>query len=218
MRRIGAAILVFASALAFTTAIGIGDTVCNPDECPPTHCSDPQSVDGECCQTCKDSSCVWRGCVHFGAFGAQWYPDPCTLCGCYGGEEVCSEIICDEPQCFGYPLKLDSDSCCPRCDWGIADDECAPIPVANISLYATLGDGAQCHDEVTQHECDKSLLQKDGKMYECRGRKRGKPVVMSCCADIRKVIYEDTTECVLKKPKGEILDFDPNPNLCNIRV
>lgn len=211
-------VLIFVSVLALAAAITI-EPLCNPDDCPPTYCSDPQpAVEGECCQTCKNSSCVWKGCVHFGAFGPQWYPDPCTLCGCYNGEKVCSEILCDEPKCFGFPLKTDPDACCPRCDWGIAADECAPIPVANVSLYTTLGDDVQCHDEVTRHECDKSLLQKDGRIFECRPKRRGKPVLMSHCRDVRKVIYEDVTSCYLRKPRTPILDFNPTPTLCSIRV
>ena len=212
MRQLGAVVLAFATVLALSTALTI------ECDCPPTYCSDPRSVDGECCQTCEGSSCVWRGCVHFGAFGAQWYPDPCTLCGCYNGEEVCTEILCEEVQCFGYPLKNDSDVCCPQCDWGVADDECAPVPVANISLYVSLGDGVHCQDEVTKHECDKAVVAKDGEIYECRAIKRAKPVVMTDCEDIRKVVYKDTTECRLKRLKRGIQDFDANPNLCNIRV
>lgn len=219
MRLASVIILIFASALALTAAITIiDDPQCNPDDCPPTHCSDPRSVDGECCQTCTNSSCVWKGCVHFGVFGPQWYPDPCTICGCFNGEEVCSDIVCDEPKCFGYPLKKDPDACCSQCDWGIADDECAPIPAANVSLYTTLGDDIQCHDEVVMHECDKSILVKDGRTFECRPRKRAKPVLMNDCRDVRKVIYEDVTSCHLRRSRRIAVDFDPNPTLCALRV
>lgn len=156
--------------------------------------------------------------MHFGAFGAQWYPDPCTLCGCYNGAEVCAEILCEDVQCFGYPLKNDPDACCPQCDWGIADDVCAPVPVKNISLYVSIGDGEQCQYEVTAHECDKAVVAKDGEMYECRSKKRARSIVTRDCKDIRKIVYEDTTNCRLKKLKQGIQDFDANPNLCNIRV
>ena len=215
MKLAGASILFFAAALARTTAI----TDCSQAQCPTIyHCSDPRPVDGQCCKTCEGSSCVWRGCVIFGAFGPRWYPDPCTLCGCYNGEEVCRRIECEEPQCFGYPLKKDNNyTCCAKCDWGIAEDDCGPIPVANISLYATLGDNVQCRYEVTKHECDKTRVAKNGRILECRARRRGRPIVTRDCEDIRKIVFEDTTRCRLEEPPSPISDL-PNPNKCALTV
>lgn len=212
-------ILLFAVSLALGSALGpILEDDCNRDECPPPLCADAVRVDGQCCETCDNSSCLYRGCVHFGAFGPQWYPDPCTLCGCHGGEEVCTEIVCDVPECFGFPLVTDPDACCPRCDFGIAEDKCAPVPVRNVSLYATLGDSSQCQYEVTIHECDKQFLLKNGKVHQCIGKKRAKPIVTNDCEDIRKVIVEDTTSCRVRRPRAPIADLDLNPNLCAIRV
>ena len=206
--------------LAASTALAAALTpiLCNLDECPVPLCADPVRPDGGCCDTCDNSTCRFRGCVHFGAFGPQWYPDPCTLCGCFDGEEVCSEIFCDIPECFGFPLKTDPDACCPRCDYGIADDDCAPIPVANVSLYAALGDGAQCRYDVTRHECDKRFLLRDGRVRECIGRKRARPVVTRDCEGIRKIITEDITQCIMRKPRAPIADLDLSPNRCNLRV
>ena len=131
---------------------------------------------------------------------------------------MCAQIVCEPTQCFGYPLKIDPDVCCPQCDWGIADDACAPIPVANLSLYATLGDSAQCQHEVIKHDCDKSFLLKNGQIFECIPKKRGISIVTEDCEDIRKVVYKDTTKCKLRRPRVPIADFDPNPTLCAIRV
>ena len=215
----GKIIVVLAALVALGAALGpLLDSECNRDECPPALCADPVRPEGECCETCVNSSCRYRGCVHFGAFGPQWYPDPCTLCGCTDGKEVCVQIACSVPECFGFPLTVDPDACCPRCDYGIAADECAPIPVANVSLYASLGDGDQCQYEVTRHDCDKAFLVKDGKVKECVARKRARPVVTRDCENIRKIILEDVTQCTIRTPRAPIADFDPNPNLCSLRV
>ena len=212
--------IVILATLALGSALGIilEEQQCDRDQCPTPLCADPARVDGQCCETCENSSCRFSGCVHFGAFGPQWYPTPCSLCRCFDGERVCSATICPPLECFGFPLTRDPDACCPRCDWGIAADECAPIPVRNVSLYAVLGDGPQCRREVTMHDCDKRFLLKGGEIRECVGRKRAKPIVMGDCEDIRKIILEDTTQCIVRKPRQPIPDLDLNPKQCDLRV
>lgn len=217
MKVTGASIFILAAAVSVATAITIIPD-CSQTQCPPRNCSDPRPVDGQCCQTCEGSSCVWRGCVHFGAFGAQWYPNPCTVCGCQDGAEVCTKIVCETPECFGFPLRTDPNSCCPKCDWGIPNNDCRPIPVANVSLYVALGDAEQCQYEVTTHQCDKRYVQKNGDTYECRSKMRGRPVDTQGCRNIRKVIYEDIGTCRLKRLRALPLDFDPNPTECNLVV
>ena len=214
MKRAAAIIVILVGILA----LGSSQDDCNRDECPPSLCADPVRADGQCCETCENSSCNYRGCVYFGPFGPQWYPDPCMLCSCRSGEEVCAAIDCPVPECFGFPLVTDPNACCPRCDWGIGDDECAPVPARNVSLYATLGDGAQCQYEVTVHDCDKPFLSKNGEIFECIGKKRAKRILTEDCVDIRKVILEDTTKCIVRRPRAPIADLDLNPNLCAIRV
>ena len=213
----GKIIVVLAALVALGAAGGMPAGPCNRDACPPALCADPVRPEGECCDTCVNSSCQYRGCVQFGAFGAQWYPNPCTLCQCIDGEERCGQMGCSVPTCSGFPLTTDPDACCPRCDYGIAADECAPIPVAKESLYASLGYGAQCRYEVTRHRCDKAFLVKDGEVKECVARKQAIPVVTDC-ENIRMIILEDVTQCTLETPRGPIADFDLNLKLCSLRV
>ena len=203
-----------AATLVFATAVNIE---CDLAQCPPTHCSDPRTPEGECCPTCEDALCVWRGCVYFGAHGARWYPDPCTICGCYSEREVCTAILCEEPECFGYPLVTDPDACCPRCDWGIAEDQCGSVPVANMSLYATLGDGAQCHYEVTRHECNKRYLIRNGEIHECRSKRQKRSVLTTDCEDFHRIFYMDIGKCVAKRLRESPQDLYLGSR-CTIRV
>ena len=209
--------LIITAALALAAAVNI-TSECNQQDCPPTYCSDPRTPpEDECCDTCEGASCVWRGCVHFGPSGPLWYPDPCTVCHCSGGQEVCTAILCPVPECFGYPLVTDPDACCPRCDWGIPEDECAPVPAGNMSLYATLGDGAQCHYEVVRHKCDKELLLINNEIHECHGKKKITSLWTQDCDDIHKIVYRDIGRCVVKRPREPIYDLDLDPR-CTITV
>lgn len=218
MKLLASSLLLFASAsiLTLTSAQSTGE--CNLSDCPTPTCADPKTIEGDCCPSCENSSCNFRGCVHYGAFGAEWRPDPCTVCHCANEEEVCAKIMCDEPQCFGYPKKSLPDSCCPVCDWGIAEDDCRPIPVAQKSLYVAMGDYRQCQTDVTVHECDKRFVQKDGRLYRCKPRRRNQIAQMQSCREVRKVVYHDIKKCILQEMNDIPLDFDPAPNTCQFRV
>ena len=208
-------LLIYLSAtLALATAV---HNDCDRTQCPSAYCSDAHTPEGECCPTCEGSSCNWRGCVYFGAHGATWSPNPCTTCRCFDGEETCFVSDCVVPECFGYPVVRDPDGCCSRCDWGIAEDQCGPIPVANMSLYATLGDGAQCHYEVTRHECDKTYLVRNGKIHRCQGKKQKHSILTTDCEDFHRIVYMDIGRCVVKRLKQPPQDLDPNPR-CAITV
>ena len=182
---------------------------CNQNDCPPLTCADPAPPEpGRCCSSCANSTCLFRGCVYYGAFGPSWRPDPCTICFCDSGEERCSEIPCDTPECFGFPLMTRNYSCCPECDFGIGDDECGPIPVRKQGLYVALGDES-CHSEVVIHECDKTFVYKNGQIMKCEpGRRRNMAHRLGGECPIRRVVYTDVRDCHLRVPSRHEIPQD----------
>ncbi len=193
-------------------------TACDLSGCPPAECADPVYSPDSCCPSCESSNCRFRGCVHFGAFGPRWLPDSCTICSCLNGEERCTHIECTVPQCFGYPTKVKKGECCPVCDFGIPEDECAPVPVSRKAMYVALGDES-CLDEVTMHGCDKDFLLRDGIIMKCvpseklmahRFTQRECPV--------RKVTYKDVKGCEAKRASAAEIpeDLDLTPSECQL--
>ena len=205
-------VVAFVSALALTAALSIST------ECPPVNCADPTYREN--CPSCEHSNCTLEGCVQHTWHGTIWRPDPCTVCQCIAGQKSCYEVVCHEPECFGYPNTTKPNHCCPECDWGIANNECGPIPVAWKSLYVALGDNHHCQKDVLVHECDKRIVWKDGKYYRCKPITRGTPVWLENCEGVRRVVIDDISECILKKIKFSEVpqDFDPNPDICVYRV
>ena len=214
MKLLTSSLVLIASALL---AASQKSTPCNPDECPTPACANPKTVKDECCPSCEASSCKFKGCVNYGPFGAQWRPDSCTICRCAAGQKVCSNIECEKPQCFGFPTKVNPDSCCPVCDWGISDEDCRPIPVGKKSLYVAMGDDQQCQTDVLMHACDKSLIRKNGRLYRCKPRTRNHVAQMNKCRGVRKVVYLDVKECVLEEENDIPMDLNPSPNFCQFR-
>ena len=172
--------------------------ISNPDTCPCEHCP----------------NCTFKGCVRFGWTGAYWQPDPCTVCSCFNDQERCTRIQCSKPECYGFPLVTRPRKCCPECDYGIAADECGPIPNRNQSLYVALGDERSCQEDVVLHGCDKDLLLKDGKIFKCFPKERLRSHTFERNCPIRKVVYKDVRECTIREakpyeiPQDDIFGFD----------
>ena len=185
---------------------------CNLEACPgESNCADPEYQDG-CCPNCDKSNCKFRGCVHFGMF-PTWRPDPCTVCSCYRGNELCTNITCPSISCYGYPNVTRPHNCCPECDFGIARNECGVIPVSKNSLYIALGDDSS-QQEVVMYDCDKQFVWRNEKWHICTSKKKIKSVQMKDSqSPIRQVVYKDVKECSLREAKlSEIpADYDPNP-------
>ena len=199
----------------------------NKQSCPPVTCADPEDDPqhtGNCrYSNCGNSKCKFRGCVHFGAFGPQWMPDPCTICSCHKNEELCTEIECeDNTECYGYPSRVKEGDCCASCDFGVSDEECGVILTGTKSLYVALGDQS-CQKDVVLHGCNKDYIAgKDGKFYQCRAEQSLHKQEMGeeCCNSVHEVTYVDTDRCI----KEEILpselpqDLDFTPKSCAIYV
>lgn len=163
-----------------------------------------------------------RGCIKAGAFYVTWRPEPCTTCYCDdNGEEQCYQQRCPQLDCFGYPNKTEPWSCCPVCDFGVADDNCSLVPTSRQALYVALGD-AQCRTEVVVQGCNKELVYRDRKWYKCvSGTKKNKAVHLKECETMRKVVYKSMAECaeVEADPLRDVpQDYDPFPNSCSMIV
>ena len=211
-------------ATTLVSAVKIEDTAtadpptapCDPnEECPSRDCADPIYPQGyQCCPSCEHSNCTFRGCVHYGAFFPTWRPDPCTSCWCHGGAEQCSITSCPALNCYGFPEITSENECCRKCDFGIARDECGPVPVGVKSLYVALGDDS-CQTDVLIHQCDKEFVFKGGTWYECTAVEKMTSKRMGrSCDKFRRVVHNDVAECVLKELDDIDLpqdDFNPYP-------
>lgn len=205
-------LIAVALAAVLLVTVAKAQRQCNLEACPGgSNCADPEYQDG-CCPNCDKSNCKFRGCVHFGMF-PTWRPDPCTVCSCYRGNELCTNITCPSISCYGYPNVTRPHNCCPECDFGIARNECGVIPVSKKSLYVALGDdGSQ--QEVAMHDCDKQFVWRNEKWHICTPKKKITSVQMKDSqSPIRRVVYKDVKECSLREAKlSEIpADYDPNP-------
>ena len=63
---------------------------------------------------------------------------------------------------MGYKL----DSCCPRCDYNIPEQECHAVP-NNNKYYSTYLDGHHCFGTAIEYKCDKVGFRKGGKKFRC---------------------------------------------------
>lgn len=197
------------------------DTSQNTESCPPLTCADPEydSQQNGKCPNCDNSMCMFRGCVHWGAFGPQWRPDPCTWCTCHAKRKLCTKIECDSYlECYGYPSRVKEGDCCPTCDFGVPEDECGVIPTGIKSLYTALGD-YNCQKDVVLHGCNKEFIAgQDGKYYRCRPVKSLREIVMGeeCYSGIQQVTYMDTDHCIKEEISSNELpqDLDFTPNSC----
>ena len=189
------------------------DTVVDCEPCPPVPCADPVINNDETCPCRHCPNCTVRGCVNYGWIGITWWPDPCTVCSCFNNEELCTKIHCQVPECFGFPVITRPGECCPECDFGIADDECGPIPKGNRSLYVALGDEKSCHAEVLSYGCDKDLVLKDRKIFKCVPKEKLKSHRFEQNCPVRRVVYKEVRECELRlATPREIPQDDIFPN------
>ena len=170
--------------------------------CLPAYCADP-TVSEDGCESCDNSSCMYKGCVSYGAFFPSWKPDPCTFCVCVDGQEECTISECgEEPICHGYPLVTKPGQCCPECDYGIPKDDCGVIPYKIQSLYVSLGDYS-CQTDVLMHKCDKTYIynSEERAYYLCIEIEGVRQIEMAdkCESRIHEVTYKDAKECETKK-------------------
>jgi len=108
-----------------------GKVVCEAMVCPPTNCTDPVIMEGECCSSCSrhtDSgrSCKFGGDSVFQPAGSRWHPyippfgfSRCAVCTC---KEETLTVECTKKQCPPLTDCLHSEAvrvhpldCCKVC-------------------------------------------------------------------------------------------------------
>lgn len=195
----------------------VANSSCDPEACV-TMCADPAPPpQGECCPTCDNSSCLFKGCVRWDSLGVQWSADPCTICRCQNGRSSCSRLQCQEPSCFGFPAMVKAGRCCPECDFGILANNCGPVPdrKESISLYTQEGADHSCTTEVLLHKCDKSIVVQNGQTYACTPEIRSLSTNVANCF-MKKLVYKDIVYCHLLPLL--LMDYNPDPYSCQFYV
>ena len=196
-------------------ALQSNNTSCDPTACLPA-CADPvPTIDGDCCPRCDNSTCLFKGCVHWNSLGVpQWFPEPCTTCSCLNGRPLCSQRQCQIPDCFGFPAKIKTGSCCAECDFGVATNSCEPVPYRRRTISIVV-EGGSCSTDVVVHKCDKSIVILNGRTYACSGEERNVSTnVANCFA--QRVVYKDVVQCQLRSLP--VMDYDPDPYSCQLYI
>lgn len=202
-------------AVARSTFLVDPNSPCDPTACPNPACADPTPpTGGSCCPSCDNSKCLFKGCVHWAAFGPQWRPDPCTLCTCRDGMQLCSAVQCVMPQCFNYSVTTKPGACCPECDYGIPLDQCTPVVIKNKMLSVGNGD-SRCDADVLLHGCDKSIVIKNGRIFMCQSVQRDVVIQPETCSG-QKLTYQDVVAC--KLTPADIMDYDSKSSECEMYV
>ena len=188
---------------------------CDPTACPNPICADPTPpTGGACCPSCEGSKCLFKGCVHWAAFGPQWRPDPCTLCTCSNGMQLCSATQCAMPNCFGYPVRTKPGACCPECDYRVPLDQCKPVVVKNETLSVIQG-VSTCEAAVLLHHCDKTIAIKSGRIFMCQSVTSDVEIQPERCSG-QKLTYKDVVACNLTP--ADIMDYDTKSSECEMYV
>ncbi|XP_038068738.1 zonadhesin-like isoform X3 [Patiria miniata] len=98
-----------------------GEWACETELCPALSCSDPVSIEGECCKKCPEDvkSCdvgfMYDQVTY--KHGEKWSESACVECQCDNGAVVCDHQSCPVPDCSDAAVL--EGECCPTCP-GIA--------------------------------------------------------------------------------------------------
>ncbi len=184
---------------------------CQPERCPEPLCANPITPPGECCPSCKDSLCMFEGCVMFidgaGDQDVVWKPDKCSNCFCHDNRTLCGIVECpdgppypndvDPPApCFGFPEITKPWECCTLCDYGFSETQCnvAPPQSRKVTLTSL---GTTCETTILEHtKCDKrGFMAKSGRRFRCQPTIRETKVDLEQCSPFTNFRYYDVIEC-----------------------
>uniref|UniRef100_A0A8C7YAG1 VWFC domain-containing protein n=1 Tax=Oryzias sinensis TaxID=183150 RepID=A0A8C7YAG1_9TELE len=85
-----------------------GSVQCERRRCPPLSCKNP--VQRQCCMSCE--GCTFQGNEYLDGTEFSDDKDPCNVCYCYGGDVICSKLLCNSD--CSHPYKPPGQ-CCGEC-------------------------------------------------------------------------------------------------------
>jgi hypothetical protein len=196
-------VLLLAAALPLTQAYGKG-VDCSTVLCARPLCANPVTPEGECCPSCENSNCKFKGCVNFlPGGGVQWAENPCFVCQCdvKSNQQFCFIIDCFFPtkeQCFGRPVITRPNECCPTCDFGIPKRRCGLVPQLfgreNITVSSSTTN-RNCTEEVVKRGCDKIGFRAGKKRFRCQPVKGKRRVEFDDNCPLCDARYTDNVRC-----------------------
>ena len=197
--------------VAFGSVLSQIKSDCSTVLCSRPLCANPTLKPGECCPTCEDSNCKFKGCVNFNVSldgRTQWAPQPCLICHCdiEQNQPLCAMIDCGptptEAECLGYPVVRKPNRCCAECDFGVTDDTCQVVPQVSLSggirdeIQVTATRGRQsCSNLIIPHTCDKVAFRSGDKKFRCEPVEGKKMTNFDQSCPISKATYTDVTKC-----------------------
>lgn len=185
--------------------------------CPRPLCANPTTRPGDCCPTCDDSNCKFKGCVNFlPDGGVQWAENPCFVCQCdlERNQPICFIIDCFFPtkeQCFGRPVITRPNECCPTCDFGIPETKCGLVPQVfgqrNITVSSS-NSARECSREVVSRGCDKTGFRLGSKRFRCQARQGKRLVRFDKNCPLCLGTYKDNVHCRAVRDDSLIVGCD----------
>ncbi len=195
-----------------------GKVDCSAVQCPGPLCANPVVPKGECCGTCENSNCKFKGCVNFlpDGGGVRWAETPCFVCQCdvERNQQFCFIIDCLFPtkeQCFGRPVITRPNECCPTCDFGIPSRRCGLVPQLfgqkNITVSAS-DTTRSCTEEVVTRGCDKFGFRVGKKRFRCQEVKGKRLVRFDKNCPLCVGTYTDSVRCKAVRDDDLIVGCD----------
>ncbi|XP_029470412.1 extracellular matrix protein 2-like [Rhinatrema bivittatum] len=129
--------------------------------------------------------CLVKGMAMYD--GAAWAPDPCTVCICDRGKQICEPLGCEASSCLGDKLQTLPGTCCPVCP--------AAGPTHPKPNHTPESPSQSKSKELSQ---DKSREKGQGKQ-ETRGGNQGKKVLPTSEEKKKKTTRKKQHSSTLKK-------------------
>ena len=190
---------------------------CRAVLCPRPLCANPVTPPGECCPSCENSNCKFKGCVNFLPDGVvQWAETPCIFCQCDkdNNQQFCSIIDCfrlTKEDCFGFPVVTRPNECCPSCDFGVPETTCRVVPqvfgAQNITVTSRPGFNI-CTKQIQRRGCDKFGFRKGNKKFRCEPKEGKRLVRFGKTCPLCVGAYRDVVRCTPVKDNSIVVGCD----------